>query len=120
MPGIESTISWLLNYYYNSSRREKFFLVLSAVAFFLVIVMLIRACCSTLGFSRAAGLPPLSIIDENGKKWVLDPLKGQLLSRFQNVEKKPGPPLLVKTEARQTKSREVLIGVIVEGKAGEL
>jgi hypothetical protein len=57
--------------------------------------------------------------DENGDKWVLDPVKGQSLSRFKDSSPKPGPPLLVKTDV-QTKGRSISIGLVIEGQAGEV
>jgi hypothetical protein len=102
---------------YNSPQRTKFLLVASIIAALAVMMGLILRSCSTSSHQRL-GLPPLSITDANGDKWVLDLLKGQPLSRFKGSNAKPGPPLLLRTDV-QTKGREVSIGLIVEGQAGE-
>ena len=56
--------------------------------------------------------------DENGYKWVLAVTKGQSLSRLKDNGAKAGPPLLLKTDVR-TSGRNVSIGLIIEGQAGE-
>ena len=64
------------------------------------------------------GLSSLSVTDENSDKWVLDLDKGQSVSSLKDSAAKTGPPLLVKTDV-QIKGRDVSIGLIVEGQAGE-
>ncbi|MHC4566828.1 MAG: hypothetical protein ACYTE3_13870 [Planctomycetota bacterium] len=64
------------------------------------------------------GLSALSMTDENGDKWVLDLAKGQSLSTIKGSDRKPGPPLLVKTDVRISR-QNVSIGLVVEGQAGE-
>jgi hypothetical protein len=105
------------NYYNFFSQKTKVFFAASIITVLAVMMGLIIRSCSTSSRPRA-GLPPLSITDENGDKWVLDPVKGQLLSRFKGSSAKPGPPLLIRTDV-QTKGREVFIDLIVEGQAGE-
>ena len=56
--------------------------------------------------------------DENGDKWVLDLAKGQSLSTIKGSDRKPGPPLLIKTDVRIGR-QDVSIGLVVEGQAGE-
>ena len=48
----------------------------------------------------------------------LDMVKGQTLSSLKDSSTKTGPPLLVKTDV-QISGREVSIGLVVEGQAGE-
>ena len=64
------------------------------------------------------GLSNLSMTDENGDKWALDLAKGQSVSSIKGSDNRPGPPLLIKTDV-QIKRREVSIGLVVEGQAGE-
>jgi len=63
------------------------------------------------------GLSALSMTDANGDKWVLDLAKGQTASGLKDGAK-PGSPLLVTTDV-QISGRDVSIGLIVEGQAGE-
>ena len=46
-------------------------------------------------------------------------IKGQPLSRIHKSNKKPGPPLLVRTNVRKISNSQLSIGITVEGQAGE-
>ena len=56
--------------------------------------------------------------DPNGDLWSLRLVKGQSLSRLKRIGKEPGPPLVVKVDVIR-QNRNVLFGLILEGKAGE-
>ncbi|MGD8500269.1 MAG: hypothetical protein PVJ86_06460 [Phycisphaerales bacterium] len=100
----------------SPSRKKKTILIVSAVV---VIGVLLQGLLSSSRSSRRKlGLPSLSTTDENGNKWVLDPVKGQSVSRFKDSSAKPGPPLLAKADV-QTRGRVVSIGLVVKGQAGE-
>ena len=89
------------------------------VAAVVVIGALLRSIFSAPASSRQQlGLSSLSMTDENGDKWLLELVKGQSLSRLKNSSSKTGPPLLIKTDV-QVSGRDVSIGLVVEGQAGE-
>ena len=104
----------------NSSEKKRTIVIVSvAVVAVVVIGALLRSIFSSPASSRQQlGLSSLSTTDENGDKWVLDLAKGQSLSGLKDSNAKPGPPLLVKTDV-QINGRDVSIGLIVEGQAGE-
>jgi len=60
----------------------------------------------------------LSRTDANGVAWGLDQAGGVLLAPEPNAPK-AGPPILVKTDVQKVGDREMLIGLILEGQAGE-
>ena len=64
------------------------------------------------------GLSSLSTTDANGDKWLLELAKGQTRASLKENSAETGPPLLVKTDV-QIKGRDVSIGLVVEGQAGE-
>ncbi len=106
----------------ESSPKTKIVLIVSvAAALVLVIGVSIRSCrisSISTSYQRQLGFSSLSVTDKNGDKWVLDLAKGQALSGLKGSGSKPGPPLVVKTDV-QTGGREVSIGLVVEGQAGE-
>ena len=104
----------------NTSEKKKTVLIVSAVVVAVVVIgALLRGIFSSPASSRQQlGLSSLSTTDENGDKWVLDMVKGQSLSSLKDSSAKTGPPLLVKTDV-QISGRDVSIGLIVEGQAGE-
>ena len=53
--------------------------------------------------------------DELGYTWVLQQVGGPSVLSFR----KPGSPITVKTDVRETGSGVVLIGLVLEGRAGE-
>ncbi len=53
--------------------------------------------------------------DELGNNWVLQQAGGPSVLSFR----KPGSPITVKTDVRNTGSGVVLIGLVLEGRAGE-
>ena len=103
-----------------SSRRGKIPLIGIAAAALVVIVGIFwhpgRSSSSIL---QQAALSTLSVTDETGDKWTLDLIRGQPLSRISKSNKKPGPPLLVRTNARKISNHQFSIGITVEGQAGE-
>ena len=104
----------------NPIQKRKILLI--AFAIFICVVAagsLIRGFFFSSAPSREKlGLSAQSITDENGDKWILDLAKGQTSSIIKGSDTKPGPPLLVKTDV-QISGREVSIGLVVEGRAGE-
>ena len=106
--------------YRDSSRRMRIILVASVTGALVVVgATVFRSCLSSLDLlGRWRGVPALVLTDEKGDRWVLDPLKGQPLSKFKNRGDKLGPPLLVKTDS-WIENGEVSIGLIVQGQAGE-
>jgi len=103
----------------NPSENKKIIVIISiAVVSVVGIGALLRGVFSSPKTSRRQmGLSALSMTDANGDKWVLDLAKGQSASGLKDGAK-PGPPLLVKTDV-QIRGRNVSIGLIVEGQAGE-
>ena len=105
----------------NDSSVKKKTIIITAAAVVAVVVIgaLLRGIFSSPASSRQQlGLSSLSTTDENGDKWVLDLAKGQSLAGLKDSSAKPGPPLLIKTDV-QISGRDVSIGLIVEGQAGE-
>lgn len=104
----------------NPTQRKKVVLIVSVGAVCVIAMgVLLRGFLSSSTRSRQQlGLSALSMTDENGDEWVLDLAKGQSLSRIKDSEAKPGPPLLIKTDV-QISGRNVSIGLVVEGRAGE-
>ena len=103
----------------NPSERKKIIIIASvAVVSVVVIGALLRGVFSSSKTPRQQmGLSALSMTDASGDKWVLDLDKGQSAYSLKDGAK-PGPPLLVKTDV-QISGRDVSIGLIVEGQAGE-
>lgn len=103
-----------------STRKGKILLIGIATAVLVVIVGLFwRPGRSSSSILQKAALSALSVTDEIGDKWTLDLIRGQPLSRINESNKKPGPPLLVRTNARKISDRQFSIGITVEGQAGE-
>jgi hypothetical protein len=102
-----------------SSRRGKVVLFCIAAAALIVILSELFINPEQSSIQQKLTLSALSATDENGNKWTLDLIKGQPLSRISNSNKKPGPPLLVRTNARKINNSQFSIGITVEGQAGE-
>jgi len=103
----------------SSAKKKTIIIIVSAVVAVVVIGALLRSIFSAPASSRQQlGLSSLSMTDENGDKWLLELVKGQSLSRLKNSSSKTGPPLLIKTDV-QVSGRDVSIGLVVEGQAGE-
>jgi hypothetical protein len=104
----------------NSTPKKK--IILIAFAIFVCVVAvgsLLRGFLFSSAPSRGKlGLSAQSMTDENGDRWILDLAKGQTTASFKNSDMKPGPPFKVKTDV-QLSGREVSIGLVVEGQAGE-
>ncbi len=62
--------------------------------------------------------PSLARTDTSGVTWGLDPSGGALVSTEPNGPK-AGPPILVKTDVQKVAEREMSIGLVLEGQAGE-
>jgi hypothetical protein len=60
----------------------------------------------------------VSQTDANGVAWALDQAGGALLSTEPNGSK-AGPPILVKADVQKVGEREMSIGLVLEGQAGE-
>lgn len=103
----------------NSPDKKKIIIIASIAVMSVVLIgAVLRGVMSSPKTSRQQmGLSALSLTDANGDKWVLDLAKGQSTSGLK-AGTKPGPPLLVKTDV-QISGRNVSIGLIVEGQAGE-
>ena len=103
-----------------SSRKGKVVLIGLIIALLIIIVDLfwLRSKPSSSVIEQAA-LSPLSLAKENGNKWTLELVRGQPISRISKSSKKPGPPLLVRTNVRKINNNQFSIGITVEGQAGE-
>ncbi len=103
----------------NPSEKKKIIVIATAAVVSVVVIgALLRGVFSSSKTPRQQmGLSALSTMDANGDKWVLDLAKGQSASGLKEGAK-AGPPLLVKTDV-QISGRNVTIGLIVEGQAGE-
>jgi hypothetical protein len=103
----------------DPSEKKKIIIIASAVFAIILIGALVHGIFSSPASSRQQlGLSSLSTTDENGNEWVLELAKGQSISSLKDSTAKTGPPLLVKTDV-QIKGRDVSIGLVVEGRAGE-
>ncbi len=103
----------------NPSEKKKIIVIASAAIVAVVVIgPLWRSIFSVPAYRQQFGLSPMTTTDENGDKWDLDMVKGQSISSLKDSSAKAGPPLLVKTDV-QIKGREVSIGLVVEGQAGE-
>jgi hypothetical protein len=98
--------------------KKKVLIALAVLICVVAMGTLFRSFFSSPPSRDKLGLSALSMTDENGDQWVLDLAKGQTLSSLEGRDKKPGSPLLIKTDI-QVKKREVSIGLVVEGRAGE-
>ncbi|MHC4508825.1 MAG: hypothetical protein ACYTAO_07695 [Planctomycetota bacterium] len=100
-------------------QKKKIALIVSVVVLVVAVGVLLRGSfLSSTPSRRQLGLSSLSATDENGDKWVLELVKGQPLSDFRDSSARRGAPLLIKTDV-QIVGRDVSIGLIVEGQAGE-
>jgi hypothetical protein len=103
----------------NNPAQKKRIVLLASGAVALVVVAGVLLWGSFSSPSREElGLGSQSATDQNGDKWVLELIKGQPVSSFADSSAKPGPPLLIKTDV-QISGRDVSIGLIVQGQAGE-
>jgi hypothetical protein len=60
----------------------------------------------------------LSRTDANGVSWSLDQAGGAIVSTEPN-RPKAGPPILVSADVQRVADREVSIGLVLQGQAGE-
>ena len=103
------------------SRGIKVVLALAGAAVLLLAgVMLSRLRgSSTPALSKELGLKPLQATDEKGDQWTLEPVVGQPFARLRQAPTEPGPPLTVRTDLWPEGTDRVLIGLTIEGRAGE-
>jgi len=101
-----------------SSRKGKIILIGIALVIVVIAGILLRDKGQSPTIQQAT-LSNLSTTDDKGDKWTLELVRGQPLSRINNSNKKPGPPLLVRTNARKISNHQFSIGITVEGQAGE-
>ncbi|MHC4707274.1 MAG: hypothetical protein ACYS8I_09335 [Planctomycetota bacterium] len=103
----------------SSLKRRNVRIAIAACVCVLAVGTLLRGFLFSPASSRdKLGLSSLSTTDENGDKWVLDLAKGQSLSTIKGSDRKPGPPLLIKTDVRIS-GRNASVGLVIEGQAGE-
>jgi len=61
----------------------------------------------------------LSRTDANGVAWAIDQAGGGPLPATEPNGPKAGPPIMVRTSVQRVADREVSIGLVLEGQAGE-
>jgi hypothetical protein len=100
-------------------------LVRAAVLGVLLLIILILFIKNPIPQSSRRGSTPagessssVSRTDANGVAWVIDQAGGALLSTEPNAPK-AGPPIVVKTDVQKVGEREMSIGLVLEGQAGE-
>jgi hypothetical protein len=57
--------------------------------------------------------------DAGGSTWSLDLAGGQSFPAMESNGAKPGAPIIVKTDVQRSGQREVSVGLLLEGQAGE-
>lgn len=102
----------------NPTQIKKIIIAFSIFISVVAVGILLRGFFSSAPSREKLGLSAQSITDENGDQWVLDLVKGQTTASIKDSDTRPGPPLLIKTDV-QISGREVSIGLVVEGRAGE-
>ena len=96
-------------------------LVAGLLAVVLLVVVLLKSVVNKPipAFKTAAqAVQPASLskTDANGVAWTLDQAGGAIVSPDGP---KAGPPILVKTDVQKVGEREMSIGLLLEGQAGE-
>jgi hypothetical protein len=113
----------ILSFFRDMSTRKKILLGTIAAAFVIFLGVLVfrprSVPSATILPQGIAALSPLSITDANGLTWTLDPVRGQPLLPINKSGKKPGPPLVLKTNTIKISERTISIGLTLEGQAGE-
>jgi hypothetical protein len=102
-----------------SSKRGKVIIICLGAASLIVILSELFVKPGRPSSLQKSTLSVLSETDEAGNTWTLDLIKGQPLSRIHNSDKKPGPPLIIRTNIRKINNSQLSIGITVEGQAGE-
>ena len=103
---------------YSTPKKKTLLIVLAILVCVSAMGALLRTFLSSPPSRDKLGLSALSMTDENGVKWTLDLAKGQTLASIKDRDSKPGAPVLIKTDVKIDK-REVSIGLVIEGQAGE-
>ena len=88
-------------------------------AVLLVVVLLRSPVSRPSSFRPAVAAASFSQTDANGVAWTLDQSSGAMIVPGPDGPK-PGAPILVKTDVQKVGEREVSVGLILEGQAGEL
>ena len=102
--------------YCNSSTRRR---IVSGICLALVLFGMVKLFSSGSSSGGPGGsIEALSARDRSGNRWVLEPIKGQPMSKFADIGGRPGEPLTVKADV-QSEGRDVSIGLVVMGWAGE-
>jgi hypothetical protein len=104
----------------NPMQKKKIILIASIVAVLIVVVgvLLLKGVFSLTPFRQDVDASSLSAADKNGDTWALDMTKGPSTLGFQGGNATPGAPLLIKTDV-QISGRDVSVGLILQGRAGE-
>lgn len=90
-----------------------------AVALIAAVGILLRnSPSSSTPAGRQSSPSSLTATDDNSNKWVLELAQGPPLYNASDGSVRPGAPLLIKTNV-QIIGRDVSVGLIVEGQAGE-
>lgn len=113
----------LLSYFKDISTKTKIILAGLAAALIVMLSILVFRNGDQPPTSAVpqgiASLSPLSITDANGLTWSLEPVRGQPLSLINESGRKPGPPLVIKTNIIKINEQSISIGLVLEGWAGE-
>ena len=102
--------------YCNSSPKRR---IISGICVVLVLagVMKLFSSVSSLG-GMGGTVKALTAKDSQGNRWILEAIKGQPMSKFAKSSSKPGEPLTIEADV-QIEGRDVSIGLVVAGQAGE-
>jgi hypothetical protein len=76
---------------------------------------------SNSGVSTPSAVPPSSVsrTDANGVAWTLEQAGAGALLTTEPNGPQAGPPITVRTDVQKVGEREVSIGLLLEGQAGE-
>ena len=102
--------------YCNSSPKRR---IISGICLVLILAGVIKLFSSVGSLGGIGGaVEALTAKDSLGNKWVLEPIKGQPMSKFAKSGSKPGEPVIITTDVK-IEGRDVSIGLLVSGQAGE-
>ncbi len=103
---------------YDGSGSRKKIIIAGSAAVILVAIVCIKLFWPSSPGGEGIELTAAATQDANGDMWSLQLLKGQSSQIVARAGVKPGPPLLVKPEV-EFRGRTVVVGVTVQGQAGE-